>query len=194
MKAQRVVALLGTCALLGGFATLAGARQTQQASQSVADAARKVKEQQKQGPKAKVVWTNDNVPTSASVSVVGQAPRTINPAAAAEAPTTPETREELATDRDKVASDLAQAQKDVASAKTDLDIAQREQKLDSDQFYGTPDYAGDRQGQTKLAADKSQVTAKQQACDAAQKRVDDLQKQLDDLNDKLKAAAPALKQ
>jgi hypothetical protein len=190
MKARRVAAFLGTCALFGGLATIAGAQQTQQTSQSVADAARKAKEQQKQGAKTKV-WTNDNIPTSATVSVVGQAPQAGNAAnqETAAAPAGPETPEELTTERDNTTADLAQAQKDLASAKTDLDIAQREEKLDSDQFYGTPNYAGDQQGQAKLAADKSQVTAKQQAVDAAQKKVDDLQKQLDDLNGKLKSPA-----
>jgi hypothetical protein len=140
MKAQRVVVFLGACALFGGLATFASAQQT---SQSVADAARKAKEQQKQAAKAKV-WTNDNIPTSATVSVVGQAPQGGNVASppTAAAPTTPETPDQLTTDRDNTSADLAQAQKDLASAKTDLDIAQREEKLDSDQFYGTPNYAG----------------------------------------------------
>lgn len=196
MNGRRVAMFLGACALLGGLPAFVAA---QQMSQSVADAARKTKEQQKQATKAKVVWTNDNIPTSATVSVVGQAPQGGTAATAGQPPTptaeaAAESPEQLATDRDNATADLAQAQKDLASAKSDLDIAQREEKLDSDQFYGTPDYAGDRQGQAKLAADKTQAAAKQQAVDAVQKKVDELQKHLDDLNNKLKGTAPAPKQ
>ncbi len=72
MKAQRMAVLFGVCLFLAGLPAVAAAQQT---GQSLGDAARKVKEQQKQAPKTKVVWTNDNLPTSATVSVVGQAPQ-----------------------------------------------------------------------------------------------------------------------
>ena len=166
----------------------------QQKSQSVADAARQAKEQQKQAAKAPMVWTNDNLPTSGTVNVVGQ-PATSSPAGSAATADSQAIADSADADasKDKITADLAAAQKNLDSAKTDLDLAQRESKLDSDQFYSTPDYASNQQGQAKLDADKSQVTAKQQAVDAAQKKVDDLQKQLDELNAKLKAETPAPK-
>lgn len=186
MKLQRQIILLCAC---GIFATLPVAISAQEASQpqSVADAARKAKEQQKPTPKPKV-WTNDNLPTSATVSVVGQVPPATksDTDAAAAASGSPENSGDKG-DRDKTAAELADAQKDLTSVKADLDLALRTYKLDSDQFYSSPDYANDRQGQAKLDNDKDQISAKQQAADAAQKKVDDLQKQLDALNEKLKA-------
>jgi hypothetical protein len=167
----------------------------QQKTDPVAEAARKAKAQEKQqAAKAPVVWTNDNLPTSGTVNVVGQAAP--GPAAQANTPAADAQPADDPADpntKDKLAADLAAAQKDLDSAKTDLDLAQREYKLDSDQFYSAPDYASNLQGQAKLNADKSQVTAKQQAVDAAQKKVDDLQKQLDALSDKSKAETAAPK-
>lgn len=186
MKLQRQIILLGAC---GIFATLPATISAREASQSVADAARKAKEQQKQASKPKV-WTNDNLPTSATVSVVGQVPQKGTEAGAtgAEAATaaSADSGGDLKSDHDKAAAELATAQKDLTSVKADLDLAQRTYKLDSDQLYGSPDYANDRQGKAKLDNDKDQISTKQQAVDAAQKKVDDLQKQLDALNEKSK--------
>jgi DNA repair exonuclease SbcCD ATPase subunit len=189
MKAQKTAVVLGICATLAGLPVVATA---QQSGQSLAEAARKAKEQQKQTPKAKVVWTNDNLPTSATVSVVGQ-PQQGSAASAAqaqpaeEAGTAPTSAD--ASDLAKATAELTDAQKDVDSLKTDLDIAQREYKLDSDQYYGTPNYAADQQGQTKLDGEKSEIAAKQDALEAAQKKVDELQKKVDELNEKLKTTA-----
>ncbi len=187
MNAQKATVIFGICAFLAGLPAVAKAQQT---NQSLADAARKLKEQQKQAPKAKMVWTNDNLPTSATVSVVGQ-PQQGNAASAIQSQSTEETgtssTSDDANDLAKATAELADAQKDLDSLKADLDIAQREYKLDSDQYYGTPNYAADQRGQAKLDAEKSQVTAKQQALEAAQKKVDELQKEIDSLNDKLKS-------
>lgn len=185
MNIRRMAIFAGICVSAAG---MAGVSAAQQKTQSVAEAARKAAEQQKQSaPKTGVVWTNDNLPTSATVSVVGQV------AAVAAQPNASATDQQAAdprdadSDRDKVAAELAAAKKELASAKVDLDLAQREYKLDSDQFYSMPNYSANQQGQAKLDADKSQVSAKQQAVDAAQKKVNELQKQLDELNAKLKA-------
>jgi hypothetical protein len=188
MTVRKLAGWLGVCAF---FACVPGAVLAQQTTgQSVADAARKTKEQQKQAPKAKTVWTNDNLPTSARVSVVGETPQQGNAANGTVQPgeqVEPASASDLDTgDPSKTKNELAEAQKTLDSLKTDLDIAQREYKLDSDQYYGTPDYASDQQGQAKLEADKSKISAKQQEVDAAQKKVDELQKQVDSLNEKMK--------
>lgn len=192
MRVQSVAALLGMTAFLAGAPGLIAAQQT---GQSLGDAARKAKEQQKQAPKAKVVWTNDNLPTSASVSVVGQLPQPESAAGAsegqaAEAASSAPDAETAASDLSKATAELADDQKTLDSAKTDLDLAQREYKLDSDQYYSTPNYGANQQAQAKLDADKNQVAAKQQAVDAIQKKVDELKKQVDSLNEKAKSAAP----
>lgn len=188
MNIRRMAICAGMCVGAAGMASLCLA---QQKTQSVAEAARKAKEQ-KQTTKAPVVWTNDNLPTGATVSVVGQVPpsqsaqQNAGPAGAQAVAQSADTN----ADRERVAAELAAAKKTLGSAKTDLDLAQREYKLDSSQFYSAPDYSANQQGQAKLDSDKSQVDAKQQAVEAAQKKVDELQKQLDELNAKSKAPAP----
>ena len=191
MKHKNIVVVLGLGALLAVPLTTAVAQQT---SQSLGDAARKVKEQQKQAPKAKVVWTNDNLPTSATVSVVGQSSPPSSTASSNEAqPAAPSDAATGAGDLSKASAELTEAQKELESLKTDLDIAQREYKLDSDQHYSVPDYATDQQGLAKLEADKTRITTKQQAVDAAQKKVEEIQKQVDELSDKSKSEGAAPK-
>lgn len=192
MNITRMSLVAGVWVCLAGIPALCIA---QQKSPSVADTAQKAKQQQKPATKAPVVWTNDNLPTSGAVNVVGQVPTSpaaqgnaaaVDPQPAADPP-------DLGTSKDKLAADLAAAKKDLASAKTDLDLAQRESKLDTDEFYSSADYASNLQGQAKLNSDKSQITTKQEAVDAAQKKVNNLQKQLDELSDKSKAETAAPK-
>lgn len=180
-----------------GFA--APPQSSQQSSQSVA--ARKAQEKEKEAPKAKTVWTNDNIPnTPGGVSVVGPpassststAGTSAEPApgsANAKAPTDAD-KEKLAAERAKALSDLENARKQLDSVKTDLDIAQREYNLDSAQLYSTPDYSKDQQGQAKVDAEKSAIATKQEAVDAAQKKVDDLVKLLKSLGGEEKPMPP----
>lgn len=188
MRTQRIALIFGACALFVGRPAIGHAQQT---SQSLADAARKAKEQQKQAPKAKTVWTNDNLPNAPSVSVVGQTPQEATTANTNESQANSQAATSASGDSDsertKLSTELADAQKQLDSLKTDLDIAQREYKLDSDQYYSSPDYAADQQGKAKLDSDKSRVQAKQQAVDEAQKKVDELQKELDSLTAKAKS-------
>lgn len=188
MRTQRIALMFGACALFVGLPAIGHAQQT---SQSLADAARKAKEQQKQAPKAKTVWTNDNLPNAPTVSVVGQTPQEAATANTNEAQANSQAATsasgDIDSERAKISADLEQAQKQLDNLKTDLDLAQRESKLDSDQYYSGPDFASDQQGKAKLDSDKSQVEAKQQAVDQAQKKVDELQKELDSLDAKAKS-------
>ncbi|MHB8484847.1 MAG: hypothetical protein ACYDCM_03805 [Candidatus Acidiferrales bacterium] len=192
-----------------GFADVP--QSSQQSSQSVAEAARKAQEKEKEAPRAKTVWTNDNIPnTPGGVSVVGQPAPSSSSTAATSTEPAPEPanakapseadKEKLAAERAKASSDLEDARKQLDGLKTDLDIAQREYNLDAAQLYSTPDYSKDQQGQAKVDAEKATIAVKQQAVDAAQKKVDDLEKLLKSLGGKEKPqpapaapAAPSLK-
>lgn len=191
MKARKAAILLGVFAVVS-LSLPAGA---QQSGQSVAQKAQKLKEQEKTAPKAKVVWTNDNLPTSSDLSIVGKVPPQENStnvsagqtgAVAAPSANVNDVAE-LTAKRAKLESQLGDAKDKLKSAQTDLNIAQRGYKLDSDQYYSAPDYASNQQGKAKLDADQNQITAKQTEVDDAQKKVTDLQKQIDEINDKLKA-------
>ena len=189
MKAQIIGLLLASC----GIFAIPPAARAQQEGQSLAEKARQIREKEKAATKPNVVWTNRNLPTDAALSIVGQVtPQAQSTDTQGTAVRTqnekPANTAELQSELAKLKSQLADAKKDLKSAKTDLDLAQRADKLDSDQHFSMPDYERDEAGKAKLDADQKQVTAKQADVDAKQKKVDDLQKKIDDLGAKLKEA------
>jgi hypothetical protein len=97
---------------------------------SIADAARKAREQKKSEPKSAKVFTNDNIPAEGGINVVGDATA---PAPAAVAPTQGAIIEK--TWRSRFAAARAQLQRDQA----DLDLMQRELgKLDVQYYPNDP--------------------------------------------------------
>jgi hypothetical protein len=64
--------------------------------------------------------------------------------------------------------------------KKDMELAQRKYNLDSDTYYGKPDYATDREGAEQLKTEKDALAAKQDEVDAAQKELDQLQTEAGD--------------
>ncbi|HXT74087.1 MAG TPA: hypothetical protein VN785_09570 [Candidatus Angelobacter sp.] len=201
MRCANIAALLIFVPGISSAGFAAAPQSSQQSSQSVATAARKAQQKEKEAPKSKTVWTNDNIPnTPGGLSVVGQLASSSTSTAATSAESAPAAananaptegdKEKLAPERAKALSDLEAARKQLDSVKTDLDIAQREYSLDSAQLYSTPDYSKDQQGQAKVDAEKAAIATKQQAVDAAQKKVDDLEKLLKSLGGEEKAAPP----
>lgn len=178
---NKAIVLLGIL----GFLAAPGVLVAQQPGQpSVAEAARKTRARQKKAPKATVVWTNDNIPTApGSISVVGEPPppRGAKPAAKA---VTPAKKENVAAKRAKLEASLAHAKAALKSLQTDLNIRERKYKLDAAQYYGTPEYSANRQGQANLDAEKAQIASQRQDVDAAQQKVAGLEKQLDALKEK----------
>jgi hypothetical protein len=75
-------------------------------------------------------------------------------------------------------SDLAAAKTQLQAAKADLDILQRKFNLDSQTYYGKPDYAADKEGAASIDAEKAQVEAKQQEVADAQMKVDQIEAKL----------------
>ena len=176
-------------------------------STSVADAARRTREQKKEQPKAAKVWDNDTIPKKpGEVSIIGQTAAGAagdsaakdtagnGPAASAEsAANTANTSSEPApaasagekNDRDKLAGEIAAIQADLNAAKSqlqtvkaDLDIAQRKFNLDSQTYYSKPNYVADRDGAASIAAEKADLESKQQAVADAQMKVDRLEAKL----------------
>jgi hypothetical protein len=188
-----VIALAGLSGLMiwptNGLAALPQQAQSQQ-GQSVAEAARKAKEQQKNAPKAQTVWTNDTIgQLQGNINVVGQ-PSAPTPAQAGAPSAAAAVSPEASTaDRKKLQGELNDAKKELAGVKRDLDIVQRKYDLDAAQYYGTPNYAANQQGQAMLNNEKAVIASKKQAVDAAQKKVDDLEKQLKALGPEKSAPA-----
>jgi len=127
----------------------------QQSSQSgsndaVAEAAKKAREQKKEAPKPKKVYTDDDISTKKSdISVVGPAPA---PAPNAEAATNTAKSTTMspaadATDASKPSdansekawrARFAALRTKIATAEQDLDVLQREENKNSVQYYADP--------------------------------------------------------
>ncbi len=163
----------------GQSAASAGSQAAQ--PDPLAAAARRAREQQKNAPKAAKVFTNDNLPTNATISFVG-VPASSAPAAnsgnaanasAAQA-AAPESDEKRAQDETALASAKAQLQ----SEKKDLDIDQRKYALDDQMWMSSPNHEGDSEGAANLQNEQDAMSAKQDEVTAAQKVVADLEARL----------------
>lgn len=148
---------------------------------SLAEAARKTREQKKEAPKAAKVFTNDNIPTAGGVSTVGASTTgsTSGAQPSAEEPKGADEkawREKFATLRGKLTED-----------QTKLDVLQREAGTDQVQFYGgNPQKAAqDQQSMQPFGTDYSKKVSD---IDAAKKAVAADQQAISDAEDDLRKA------
>jgi hypothetical protein len=135
---QLMVVTLGTSLLIAPALVFA-----RQAQESVADAARKARAEQKTAPKAKMVIDNDNLDTlTGTVSVVGQEPPPPEDAAkaAAAAKTAPAPKGDVKGE-DYWRGRFAEANKKLSEDARELDILQREYNLKQQQYYSDPNTA-----------------------------------------------------
>jgi hypothetical protein len=170
-------------------AGFAAAQAPDQQPPSVAEAARRTREQKKEQAKPSHTWDNDNIPTTPNgVSVVGTASAADDSAAAAPADEKNAASAPAPGSGDAAkpagAQDLAGAKSGVDSAKenlktlmADLDVLSRQLTLDQQQFYSKPNYSADSDGQEKLSREEAEVEVKRQQVAEAQKKVDELQAQ-----------------
>ena len=147
--------------------------------ESLADAARKAREAEKTAPKAPVVFTNDNIPTSSTgVSVVGQAPSTSSDqSASSPAPAGADNNDE-ATWRKR----FADARHKIDQDSAELSIMQREMSELSVQYYPNPTQA------LMQSVTREDLIKKQAAIDAKQKQLDADKQALSNLEDELRKA------
>ncbi|HEY0703542.1 MAG TPA: hypothetical protein VGD60_12315 [Candidatus Acidoferrales bacterium] len=152
----------------------------------LAAAAKRARESKQDASKPARVWDNDTIPKSGqTISVVGQsgdaaadgtatATDGANPVAAAgaagNAVTAPGAAHSENTGAD-VQGRLSSAKEKLASLRTDLDLMQRTLVLDSQMYYGKPDYSNDRAGAQKLADEQAAIASKQQAIDEQEKEI-----------------------
>jgi hypothetical protein len=146
-------------------------------TQSLADAARKAREAQKNAPKAPMVFTNDNIPMSSTgVSVVGQASSS-DQSASSSAPAAADNNDE-ATWRKR----FADARHKVDQDSAELSVLQREMGELNVQYYPDPTQA------LMQSVTREDLTKKQAAIDAKQKQLDADKQALSDLEDELRKA------
>lgn len=163
---------------------------TAQPQQSVAEAARRTREQKKNSKPAKVI-TEDELDRNRArpgeaVNVIGSEPKPETQARTSSGASAPAASAEKArgnkpgTDREaaKLTEQMAQVKEQVASAQRDLDLLQRQLALDSEAFYSQTDFARDTSGQAKLDNEKQQIHDKQQDLDNLKGQLAALQEEL----------------
>jgi hypothetical protein len=159
------------------FLALPVAGLAQQQGQSVADAARKAREQKKNEPKTAKVFTNDNIPTSGAVSTVGGQPVAPGGAAGAtaagiETPAGPAVKAEQGEKKDEAywRKKFSEARTKLAQDQKELDILQRELNNLLMQYYPDPNKGlaqqlsrGDNDARQKIADKQKEVEQDKQA-------------------------------
>jgi chromosome segregation ATPase len=153
---------------------------------SIAEAARKAREQKKQAPKAKVVFTNDNLPSGGAVSVVGgaasaatggqAAARQAGSAAQSQAGQPEENPDSEAAWRKR----FAEAREKLRLAQQERDILQRELNLLLVQ------YSGDPQETLRQEFDRSKINEHTEKIRQKDAEIAQLQQQLAALEDELR--------
>ena len=163
---------LGSLAVFSAAAFFSPAlrAQSQDNAPSVAEAARKAKEQKKTTPKQSHVITEDTLslrPASADtgaapppgtvINTTPVMPSTETPAshkdASAESTKSAESSASAPTDAKKAeeqAAEIAKAKEMLAQLQSELDLLKRQLALNSETYYSNPDYAHDTNGKSKL--------------------------------------------
>ena len=171
-----VAALLG-----GGFclpiATLAQsqdaqAQQSASSNSSVADAARRARDQKKNSAKSSKVVTDDDLdrhvfkPGQAGFNVMAPpqmeteppSPAAVAAAEAADIASDEEAQKEAAAQD----SDIAKVKSQITQGERDLDVSRRQLALDQDSYFSNPDYAHNTAGKSNLDSEKQQINDRQE--------------------------------
>jgi len=158
-------------------------------TQSVADAARRAREQKKAAEKQpSPVITNDTLKPSAPATTSSDAAPAPAPAPAAQpaaagssnasdssaapppaeqpAPSSPATDADAKDQKAKDSAEVAAVKQQLAEAQKALDLLQRDTALQQDTYISNPDNAHDTAGKAKLDAMLQQIAGSQQAVDA----------------------------
>jgi len=187
---------------LSGLAVLAAlvcvpAHAQQQSSQSgsndaVAEAAKKAREQKKEAPKPKKVYTDDDISTKKSdISIVGPAPAPNAETATNTAKSTTIASAADATDASKPSdadsekawrARFADLRTKIATAEQELDVLQREENKNSVQYYADPTKA------MKEQYSREEINKKAAKIEAKKKQIADLKQQWSDAEDALRRA------
>jgi hypothetical protein len=187
MSLRKAAALVACILILGASAGVVCAQQQSSDQntkpQSVAEAARKARQESKNEPKAAKTYTNDSVEAikEGGISRVGSSPAT-PPAQNAAAAAKPATAPEPPKGEEYWRKRFSDARQKLATAEKELDIMQRELNLSQTQYYSDPNKSLQQQYSREEINDK---TAK---IDAKKQEVADLKQALSDLTDELRRA------
>lgn len=157
---------------------------------SVAEAARRAREQKKTAAKPSRVITEDDVkpavPDATPTSGLPAPPAggAANPPAAQAPASSPAADGSQDSKGQKDSQEVIQLKEQLKQAQSDLDLKQRELALAQDTYFSSPDYVHDTAGKAKLDAQKQQIGDKQEEVARLKARILELQPPQD-------ASAPA---
>jgi len=198
------VPLIGSAALLLslGLLPFAASAQSQSDNSSVADAARRAREQKKAAAKPARTLTNDDLPAAPAeraqpaVAPTDAAEPAANsdqakPEGEAAAPAkAPVPADSGGKKRAETEAALKRAKAELAQAQSELDVLQRQAALDSDTYYSKTDYARDTDGKARLDADAQQVNDKKSRVEDLKAKVVALQAEVGETAESDKPAQP----
>ncbi|HYW65120.1 MAG TPA: hypothetical protein VFB10_00300 [Candidatus Dormibacteraeota bacterium] len=134
---------------------------------SIADAARRSREQKKASAKPAPIITDDTLtpaPTSAPAATPSAASAPGAPAGVASSSgsnTPDENAPSAGAAAEKKKQDAEALKQEVAALQSEVDFAQRSLSLDQDAFYSKPDFSNDKDGKAKLEAEEADLKQKQ---------------------------------
>jgi hypothetical protein len=199
-----LLVLTGALLPLGLFPGAASA-QSQSDNTSVADAARRAREQKKNTPKPARTLTNDDLPAAAPA---GQPSAATPGGAESAAPDQANTESETGTPgkapaaetaspagneqkkKAEIEATLKRAKAELAQALSELDVLRRKSALDSDSFYSQTGFSQDTEGKAKLDENAHQVNDKKSQVDELKSKVAALQAELGEAAEPDKPAQP----
>jgi hypothetical protein len=146
-----------------------------QDTQSVAEAARRAREQKKTPARPAKVITDDDVKPAAQSNPA--TPGSPDATAASATPASSAASSAPAPDAkdQKDSKELTELKAQIKQVQGDLDLLQREQSLENDRYYSNTDYAHDTAGKAILDELKHLVSDKQQELDRLKARLAELQ-------------------
>jgi chromosome segregation ATPase len=162
--------------------------QDQSTGDPVADAARKAREQKKVAPKAKKVFTDDDVkpaeqPAPAASSGQGAAnPDEAKPDKSQAAPAQNEASKEDPNSEKAWRKRFANQRQKISDAEQELDVLERESQKASVQYYSDPQKAMNEQ------FTRNEINEKNAKIEAKKKQLVDLRQQLSDMEDQLRSS------
>lgn len=183
--------------------------QSQTGDTSVAEAAKRSREQKKNAKPVRTL-TNDDLPAKAAAAPAGQAAATAavddaakpeeataapdgtasapaaKPAAGAATPADAE----AARKRANIVEVLKRTKEELKEAQSALDILQRKTALDSDAYYSKTNYAQDTQGKELLDTDAQNVSEKKSQVDELKAKVAEIEAEMGEPAESPKPAPP----
>ncbi len=165
--------------VLGVALFFAGGFAHAQDTQSVAEAARRAREQKKAQAKPAKVITDESLDVkkgdvqsaaAEQLRVPGTPEPQPQPTATSTNSSATQSPKNPAED-EKVAKERAELKEQIKQVQSDIDLAQRELRLQQDSFFSSPDYSHNTAGKAKLDGLKQQISDKQEDLEKLKSRL-----------------------